>query len=390
MFFKIFLPFLVLLVIQLIGFVFYNGFSLEMNSETRYLVVATYLISIVFLILSSIFYRIGRVDLNNKNNFNKPLGFLIFLLVLVFLNKPTIILYFLGQSLGVDYVRNNFFIMESLRAQAFGSGVIAAFTLMYVAPILWFFCIYLIGSRDRLGKYLFYYILFSLVLFNMSYAGRFNLYFAVLIIYLKALMEGESILIFVKKYALLVASFLFLSLIILVSRSGDNYESNSDKEILTLVEYHLMQPFFWAQKIEGGIYLPDSYPFKLIIESILFPFFFFVGKSFSDISYGLYINKFSDFTLYSNQTENFYNAFATMYAYLYSDFGYFTPIFFVFFMTFILVYSFFIKNKLDRVKYISFFSLMLYFSLFQSPIFSPGCLLVLLISPFFLRYKLKL
>lgn len=391
MYFKIFLPFLILLIIQILGFILYNGFSFDPLEKTKYLVISTYFFTIVFIFFIGIFYNINnRIVLEEKNGFNKTLGFIIIFLVLCFLNKPSIILFFLGQSLGVDYVRDNFFVMESLRIQVFGNATIAAFTLMYVAPILWFFCIYLIGRSDKFSKFLFYYILFSLVVFNISYAGRFYIYFAFLVLYLKAILEGDSFLGFLKKYSIVIFSFLFFSFLILSLRNGDSYDSDIGKELNTLVEYHLVQPFFWSQKIDTGYFLFDGYPFKLFTESLFFPLFYLVGKSFSDISYGFYANKFSDFTLYSNQTGNTYNAFSTMYAYLFSDFGYFTPIFSIFFIILIMFFSFFIRSSSDRLKYISYFSLMLYFSLFQAPIFSPGCLLVLFLVPFFLRYRFKI
>lgn len=63
-------------------------------------------------------------------------------------------------------------------------------TLMYITPILWFYTILLIGKKDKISVFLFYYTLFSLVLFNLSYAGRFYIYFALIVLYLKNTLEG--------------------------------------------------------------------------------------------------------------------------------------------------------------------------------------------------------
>ena len=150
-----------------------------------------------------------------------------------------------------------------------------------------------------------------------------------------------------------------------------------------------MQPLKKKKKIQDGTFIDDGYPFKLYIESFLFPFYFFIGKSFSDIPYGYYVNAFGQPTLYSLHTENTYNAFSTFFAFLYSDFTFLTPVFVGFINLFFLFYSKIIYDRNIRFKYLAYFSLMLYFSLFTAPILSPGALVILFLIPLFYRYKLK-
>lgn len=393
MYIKIFFPFLILLLIQLLGFFFYEGFSFSPSYLTKIVVILTYVISITTILFFCIINKNfkGKLNINYEDKTNRFFSILFFLVTILFINKPTITLYFLGQELGFDYIRDKFFSLEALRASVFGSATIAAMTLMYITPILWFYTILLIGKKDKISVFLFYYTLFSLVLFNLSYAGRFYIYFALIVLYLKNTLEGGGVLLFFKKYILLVSLFIFSSFFILNVRTNSDYvaQNNDNQALFSMIEYHLMQPFFWAQKVDTGTFSGDTYPFKLIIESVFFPLFYLAGKGFSDISYGYYANEFGAFTLYSIKTGSSYNAFATLYAYLYSDFGVFTPFFSSFFIMWIFFLSKIIKDVNIRLKYLSFFCLMLYFSLFQAPIFSPGSLLILLILPFVLKFKFK-
>ena len=393
MYFKLFYPVIFLMLIQLISFHLYNGFNLEVSFLSNFIVTFCYIFCISSILWFSFLNRSDRFitdnELNNKNKYKSFFDVIVIVFVIFFLIKPAIVLYGLADQLGFEYVRNNFFSNDTLRITAFGSVQIAAFSLMYVVPMLWFYVISLIGGKGKYNNFLFYFLLLSLVLFNLSYAGRFYIYFSLIVIYIKSVLEGQNILIFIKRYSILVVGLIFTSLIILNLRNSNDGIVNIKKDFFGLMEYHIMQPFFFSQKMQDGTFLGDGYPFKIYIESFLFPLYFFAGKSFSDISYGYYANAFGDPTLYSLETESTYNAFSTFFAYLYSDFSLLTPVFVGLTTLFFLYYSKIIYNKNLRVKYLAYFSLMLYFGLFSAPILSPGALSILFLIPLFYRYKFK-
>ncbi len=393
MYFKIFYPVIFLLIIQISAFYIYNGFNLEVFFYTKIIVTLCYVSCFLSILWFSFLNRSAKYvkenDYINESKYKHIFDVIIIVVVIAFLVKPAVILYGLADELGFEYVRNNFFSNDALRITAFGNVQIAAFSLMYVVPMTWFYIINLIGRKDRYSNFLFYFLLLALILFNLSYAGRFYIYFSLIVIYIKSILEGQNIFVFLKKYLILILSLILTSLLMLNLRNSSNEVVDIEKDILGLIEYHIIQPFFFAQKIQDGTFLSNGYPFKTYIESFLFPMYFFVGKSFSDIPYGYYSNVFGEPTLYSFKTESTYNAFATFFAFLYSDFYFLTPIFVGVTTLFFLFYSKIIYNKNIRIKYVAYFSLMLYFSLFSSPILSPGALCILFVVPLFYRYKFK-
>lgn len=393
MYFKIFYPVIFLLIIQISAFYIYNGFNLEVFFYTKIIVTLCYVSCFLSILWFSFLNRstkyVKENDYIDESKYKHIFDVIIIIFVIAFLVKPAVILYGLADELGFEYVRNNFFSNDALRITAFGNVQIAAFSLMYVVPMTWFYIINLIGRKDRYNNFLFYFLLLALILFNLSYAGRFYIYFSLIVIYIKSILEGQNIFVFFKKYLILILSLILTSLLMLNLRNSSNEVVDIEKDILGLIEYHIMQPFFFAQKIQDGSFLSNGYPFKTYIESFLFPMYFFVGKSFSDIPYGYYSNVFGEPTLYSFKTESTYNAFATFFAYLYSDFYFLTPIFVGVTTLFFLFYSKIIYNKNIRIKYVAYFSLMLYFGLFSAPILSPGALCILFLVPLFYRYKFK-
>src|SRR5690606_4470743 len=115
-------------------------------------------------------------------------------------------------------------------------------------------------------NFVFYFILLSLVVFNLSYAGRFYIYFAFLVLFLKSLLEREKILVFLKKYSILFLGLIFSAFSMVNLRSNKNVLENDSSSILKLLEYHVMQPYFFAQKIDDYLLWDDGYPFRVIFE----------------------------------------------------------------------------------------------------------------------------
>lgn len=387
---KIFSPVLLLLFIQFIFYLIYNGFSYYPNSSTQIIVSGLYLSTFISIIFYCFF---SKVKFEGGRNFvtNKKIDILVVIIALFFIVKPTIIMYLMGVELGFDYVRQNFYSSDVIRSSAFGSMNIAIFVQTYVASFLWFYIIYLTGSKSKRSNYIFYFLLFSLVLYNMSYAGRFYMYFAIVVLYLKTIMDGKNPLVFLKRYGIVLVLFLFISTLIVSIRNNKDGLASSTRDIISLVEYHILQPFFLSQKIEFKQIIVDGYPFRSFIEGLLGPILYFFGVSFKDQVYGKYSRIFDDPTLYSFYTGSWYNAFSTFLPYIYMDFGLFSFIFIFIIFGYFFLSSYLISDVNLRLKFLSYLSLMLYFSLFQAPIFSNGTMFVILLFPwlYFFYKKIK-
>lgn len=379
MYIKLFIPVLLLSLLQLSSYYLYNGFSYQSNTSTSILVSFFY-ISFIFSILFFCFF------LNNNYSYNllkiksvSKFDLFICFLVLIFITKPTLVMFGIGNQLGFDYVRANFFETDLIRREAFGNMFIAIFCQTYLVPFLWFYTIMMIDNNTKGRKFIFYFLLFSLILFNFSYAGRFYLYFSILVLYLKNLIDNNGFTYFLKKYSLILLPLFLVSILITDLRGSENIDEKNG--LLILLEYHILQPFFLSQKIEYGDIVYNGYPFKTLVEGIFAPFYYFLGVGLNELPQGYLPIVFSKFTLYSNYSDSYFNAFATFFPYLYSDFGFFAPLFVFIYFIYFLFSSFLISNIHLRVKFLSFLSLMMYFSLFQAVIFSYGCLLIILFFP---------
>jgi len=387
MYCKLFAPVFFLMFFQIIGYIFYQGFKFYPKPETYTFVLSIYIYSI-FLFFAFCFFFDEKQRCSNELPTNNIFNVIVVIAVILFLIKPSIIMVMMGLQYGFDYVRQNFFGSDLIRAAAFGSVKISAFTLMYLVPIFWGYVIYLIGNKKRSNVFIMYFLLISLIFFNLSYAGRFNIYFAFIFLYLKSILEGFSFIRFCIKYLPIISILFFVSMFVVNIRNNKEGLVNDSNGFIKLLEYHIMQPNFLSQKIEDGSINNENYPFKTIIESLFYPIYNILGKSFSDISYGYYSTIFGNPTLYSNLTDTSYNAYSTFFIYLYADFYYFAYIALLF-----IIFIFFSISKLLnrdlRIRYVSYMSLMFYFSLFQAPIFSPGALFVLLVFPFIYKFFRK-
>lgn len=394
MYFKLFLPVFILIIFQLLSLFFYNGFKYESNIYVITTVAACYIFSLLaiflFCLVSKNYYNGTSLNILNKSS-NFYLNSLILFLIFILINKPTFILYQIGSNFGFDYLRQNYYNSDVIRGAAYGNMNLAVLTQMYIVPFFWFYTFLLIDKKDKFSQILFYYLLISLVLLNISYAGRFNIYFAFLVVYLRNIILGESILYFFKKYLYIFALLFFVSMYISNLRIGADGLANDKDDFIKLFEYHAVQPHFFSQKILDGTLINDGYIFKLFFEGLFFPIYYIMGFSFSNTTIGYYSSVFGNPTLYSFNTDAYYNAFSTLYAYLFSDYGYFTPIFCFLILTYFLFSSFLISDYSARLKYVGFFSLMFYFSLFQAPLLFPGSLLILFFYPLiFLIFRKKI
>ncbi|WP_180190499.1 O-antigen polymerase [Acinetobacter sp. YH01009] len=380
MYLKFFLPFLLLALLQVTAFYIYNGFSYIPSDKNQIFITIMYIFSIFAVIAYCLFNnKSKKIEQNDKRNKYIELLFLIITIVLVL--KPTFIMFSMGMEYGFDYVRQNFFSSDIIRAHAFGNMTLAIFTQFYVVPVLWFYIIYLMGCNNKKTTFTFYFILFSLIAFNLSYAGRFYIYFALLILYLKNLIEGRSILDFLRKNIILILSLFTVSTLVVALRNNRQGLANESSDMLRLLEYHILQPFFLAQKMDHNELIYDGYPFRVIIEGFFAPVLYFFEITFKDLPQGKYSRIFDSSTLYSVYSDSYYNAFATFFPYIYIDFGYLSPLFSFIIIIFFLMYSKIILDNGLRTKYIAYIALTLYFSLFQSTLFSYGTISILILFP---------
>lgn len=389
--FKIFSPVLLLAFFQLFFFWCYKGFSYEPEENIFLMVNIFYII----FILTIVFFCVCTTNLKNYKNISSDKGnkvtkfdLIFLLLVIVFINIPSILMFMMGLEFGFDYVRANFFQTDLIRSKAFGTMSIAIVVLNYLIPILWLYVIMMVNiNNNRARNIVFYFILISLILFNFSFAGRFYLYFALLVLYFKCLIENIGVISFFLKKSIFLVILISISFLMTRLRSGEIVEES--KDFLILLEYHILQPFFLSQKIQFNEINYNGYPFKTIIEGLLAPFSYLMGKGLNELPQGVLPVVFSNSTLYSNYSDLYFNAFGTFFPYIYIDFGFFSFLFIFIYFTLILFSCYLIPNREVRIKYLCFLSLMMYFSLFQSMIFSYGCLIIIVFFPILCRIYWK-
>lgn len=381
MYLKIFFPFLMLLVFQIFSYFTYGFFTYRPSYETQLFILANYVAAFLSVLIACVFFdqKIENRFVSKKFISNIILDYVFALLALLFLLRPIIVLFGIGFTYDFEYLRINYYQDESLQILAYGSMAISALTNFYLVPLLWFYILFISNSTEKRTTIIFYFILLMLVLFNLSYGGRFNIYFSLIVIFIRNILLGGGVFTFIKKYILLISSLVFVSFIMMLVRTNQQVQS-SLKDWFALIEYHILPTFILSQKIDDKILQVDGFPSRVILQSINAPFLFINGGRGDSIPYIYYPKLMSDFTLYSDLTNNYYNAYSTLFAYFFVDYGWFSPIFFCIFVFYIFFVSLFLSKDL-RVKYLSYFAFMLYISLFQAPIFSPGAITLLVVFP---------
>lgn len=393
---KFFYPVLSLLLFQVLAFLFYDGFRIEIEDSVKISVLLSYFSNFIAIF---IFCLIFTFFFNKKRNFkfieiDKRVNIFFIFLSVFFLLKPILVLNSIGISLGYDYLRIAYFQDPNIKKMVYGSEIINSITTFYIIPILWMYVIFLFNAKDRLSVKTFYFLLMLLVLFNLSYAGRINIVYAVLVLYFRFIFLGGGVLSFLKKYIPFLLFLLLISFIPLLLRSGEKVDDLEGGVMIELIEYHILQPFYLSQKIQLGYLDPtdDSYPFRLIIQAILSPFYFLLGYGGESLSYYYYQNNFlMDFSLSSKYSAVSYNAYATYMAYFYVDYGLLTPVF-IFIVLMLIFFSSFLFLEKDLIlKFLAYIALMLYSSMFMGGVFAPGPLFLLILTPWFVfLYKMIL
>lgn len=386
MYFKLFTPFIIFLLFQLISFFILDDFDYTGNYYINSVVVLSYIFSIFSIFFASIFYKKNEY----KNNFcgvaNKKINFFIILLTLFFIVKPTLILIAMNVELGAEQVRQIYYNEAGIYNRIYGIGFLGSITNFYLVPFFWLYCLLICDKKDKLSIFTFYFLVISLALYNASYAGRFFMYFALLVMYMRFTLIGVNFLKFLISLFSIITIILYVSSIIVSNRNGQ--ESISFFELFeSLGLYHSGGIFFLAHKMEEfSPYISNDYhPFRILFENLIAPIKFMLGGSMYDMTYVNHVSgTLANPTLYNFERGTYFNAFSTFYYFIYIDFLNFTPVFSFIYIFYIIMSAKFIANSSLRWKYLSFAALVFYFSLFQGQIFSPGYSLIIFGFPIFI------
>ncbi|HAS8420421.1 TPA: oligosaccharide repeat unit polymerase [Vibrio vulnificus] len=385
---KVFLPVITLAIFQVIGYLLYDGFLIELSSYDIGFVLSLYISLIIGIFLFNLWERRKLLSVESKPFGKCFIGF-VFLSSLALLLKPTITMYVIGSEIGFDLLRTYFFTDFAIRTLIYENLWVEWFTNQYYIYFLWFFLVFISNRSERYSVFIFYSIMLLLVLYNMAYAGRFNIYYSIVLIYIRSVLLGESLSLFIKNKLPVISIFVLLSFFVLLLRSTEGDIQSISRDILILIEYHLVPPFYLSERISDGMLLmsEEPFPFKSFITSAFLPLFYLFDYGAYELPWFKYALYFNEFSLYSEYSEKYYNAFSTLFSFFYIDYYYTAPFFVLFFILFVLCYSRLIKNIELRFKYQSFFSLMLYMSFFKPMLFSPGVIVILIFFPLFYRCR---
>lgn len=371
---KIYFPLIFLIMIQMCGYFLYDGFEIHETIPTKLLVVGCYL-SLILSIIITLYVKGNNSFTVRKADVTRwviiiAITFSTTTLVLVLL--PTLKLISFINIIGYDSIRDTFFSNTDFQFGLFYHRYIALFVLSYYMPIAWFFIIWLAQYNDKTMNVFFWFNSIVLVVFSISIAGRFSIYYLIVVLYYRAILRGG-------KYKDLfyffvgVVFFVAISFVVLKFRSitspgmVDGYSFFDTHEINSVIEYNILSPFFLSQKItENFGYLSFlQIPFATTFSGLLFAF---LGSNSPLIAVGEYFNTF---TLYSTYTNNDYNAFSTVFAYFIMDFGFLAPFFCLFFFLLLFnIHSFFPVYYAGAFRL--YIILQVFFSLYSSKITSPG------------------
>lgn len=371
---KIYLPLVFLIIIQMCGYFLYDGFRIYETMLTKLLVVGCYL-SLVLSIIITLYIKGNNLFTVEKADVTRwiiiiAIAFSTTTLVLVLL--PTLKLISFINIIGYDSIRDTFFSNTDFQFGLFYHRYIALFVLSYYMPIAWFFIIWLAQYNDKTMDVFFWFNSIVLVVFSISIAGRFSIYYLIVVLYYRAMLRGgrykDLFYFFIGVVFFVTISFVVLKFRNITSPDMvDGYSFFDTHEINSVIEYNILSPFFLSQKItENFGYLSFlQVPFATTFSGLLFAF---LGSNSPLIAVGEYFNIF---TLYSTYTNNDYNAFSTVFAYFIMDFGFLAPFFCLFFFLLLFnIHSFFPVYCAGVFRL--YIILQVFFSLYSSKITSPG------------------
>lgn len=382
------IPALLLALFQLVMYFFVDEFYISPQESTDVIVFMFYMSFVLGILAFSATCPRAGARAHEPYKKDKSVLFFIFVIALTvfFIVIPTVKMFLLMGSVGYENIRMLVFRSDEFAAAVFGSRTVQSLTQNYIKYALWIVALFL-SEKNNKERILFLFVVFSLVLFNMAYAGRFSLYYLFVVFFLKSMVEQKKISAGAVKLVLCAGLVFFISYLILVYRLGGDLMSGSSV-LESLLRYHWMQPFLLAQKIESEYIFINGFPFRSVVEAVFFPIYYFFGVSFSELSIGEYLSYFNEPTLMSHSTGSYANAFVTLFPYFYADFKLFGPLFVFLFFVYVSFCSKLIDNDSVRVRYLACFALFMFFSLFQGELFVPMVISFIVFFPwvwFFVR-----
>lgn len=189
---KIYFPLIFLIMIQMCGYFLYDGFEIHETIPTKLLVVGCYL-SLILSIIITLYVKGNNSFTVRKADVTRwviiiAITFSTTTLVLVLL--PTLKLISFINIIGYDSIRDTFFSNTDFQFGLFYHRYIALFVLSYYMPIAWFFIIWLAQYNDKTMNVFFWFNSIVLVVFSISIAGRFSIYYLIVVLYYRAILRG--------------------------------------------------------------------------------------------------------------------------------------------------------------------------------------------------------
>lgn len=366
-----------LTLLHLYSIFFLSNINPEISLTNSIYFSALY-ISLIFGILFNQFFffrginsYIGFNARKTRENVSKYFLSLSLLIIFLFLTLPSVnlIMHFWQEPAeAIRYLVNygtDDFVNDIYFFGSFGMLI----SKYYVISFFWFFLIYILFSgKFKYRSLILFFMVLNVFLLSISTFSRTPIYFLLIIISIYFLTASDK-----RRFSIKVISLPLLALIF--SGIMQSFRNDSDyafnESILSIIDYHIIAPHILNAFIisndlaENFTFLPGYNTFT----SAFAPFYFILGIPYTEVPI-LQLWSYVNYPLILDaDTGEASNAFVTLFASFYLDYGYFAP-FAVF--TYIILIGFFIRTfniKTRAILYI-WFNFSLYISLFQADILS--------------------
>lgn len=368
--FSLLLPALALPTYQLLSVISLDIFR-PRPSVFAYAMAVSLYIGVIFAILMAYFILakhkrlLSVADIKTANNiFIKCLVLLLTILYVDLIVRIN----FHALIVGYENIRYEFFFNDEFRSSVFRSIVYDWIFNWFIEPGTVLLAIHL-GFQKKYGRY-FFWILILIVFYNASFGGRFSIYTAGLLIFMRmVIVSGFNRSLFLRM-SILVSITIGLASLVFYFRIDDfNFKDN----LLSIFEYHSMPPFYFMNKLDDDfgskwfVDVPMASIFTALPLAIIKLFKFYSGE----VPYYFFTTYFNDFSLSSDLTNATYNAFATIFPFFYVEFNLASPL--VVFIYFLLLFiSPLIVQKNIRLTFLCFVVYNCFFSFFQYRLVDPG------------------
>ncbi len=371
-----------LAMVQLAAYIFWpDRFDAEYGIEVKYQVVAAYIVFFASLMFSSVYVDTHTVNvedtlINISPSIKKVLLFAVVAGTIIYWR--VIVLSFVEiADIGLLGIRDRFFYDESYNVNLYGSKAILFLGNIIVMPMLVSILIFVMTNRTKFGNLLLWYLVILLALFSIASAGRFVFYYLVIIYVLVRLYSGRISGRNLAFIAVFFAVIVVISVTIQINRTADiqNYSATPIEDYIvdSLVNYHILGPYMLASGMVDnfGLSSGGNIPGLATIGSFVSPIVYLVTGRLVDVP-SIYLGSYlSEMQVYSPSTFADYNAFGTFFASIFFDYKFGA-------IVASLIYGFcipflpsFVTQSL-RKAFTILLAFLIYFGLFQDPLFSIG------------------